>query len=101
MDSQLRITRNKQVQVVRLYFKSQYLHLLLFCHLLNNGLQSILNAIDQYLASSLGTPYEVVVYKINLIPGMLVFPVDNLAQNNTTVNYFRREIKAHSSPAST
>lgn len=69
----LRITGNEQVQVVGLYFQSQYLHLLFLGYLSKNHSQSIFNFIYKHWPPPLRAPDEVVVYEIDLICRMLIF----------------------------
>ena len=87
------------MQMVWLYLQRQYLHLLLPRHILKDGLQPILDAVHQYLASPLGAPDKVVVYEIDLIPRMFVFHVCRLSHFYTKVNCLRKENEPHSSPA--
>jgi hypothetical protein len=96
---QLGIAGHEKMKMVWLYLQRQYLHLLLSCHILKNGLQPILDAIHQYSASPLGTKDKVVVYEINLIARMFVFHVYSLSHFNTNVKSYRKENEPHSSPA--
>ena len=96
---QLGIAGYKKMHMVWLYLQRQYLHLLLPRHILKDGLQPILDAVHQYLASPLGAPDKVVVYEIDLIPRMFVFHVCRLSHFYTKVNCLRKENEPHSSPA--
>jgi len=99
MNCHLGITRNKKVEMVRLYFQSQYFNLLFLCDILKNYLQAFLNFLYQYWSSPLRAPYNVVVYQIYLVCRMLILHiVYSIAQINKRVNTKTGGL-AHSSPA--
>jgi hypothetical protein len=99
MHGELGIARNKQVQVVWLYFQSQYINPLLLCYLLKYLPQLGFHFIYQYLAPPLRTPDEMIVYQIDLICRMLIFhTVYSILLFYTSVNTEKGDTP-HSSPA--
>ena len=90
------IGRNKDMHMVRHNFKSNNINTYLLGFVFNDLHKPILYFTYKDRASSLWTPYQVVVHKIYMMLSMLIFHVDNISYINIVVkNYLERRLAIH------
>jgi len=81
-----RISGNKNMHMVRHYFKRKNFNIHLISFVFNNLHKSIFNFTNENRASSFRTPYQMIIQKIYMMFAMLIFHVDNITHINSIVN---------------
>lgn len=67
MNSHLRRTRNKQMNMVWHYFKCKNINLFFLSNLIKDSHKPFFNLLNKYRSPSLWTPNEMIVYEVDLI----------------------------------